>query len=706
MVGQTLGHYRILDQLGAGGMGVVFRAQDTKLGRQVALKVLPPAAANEKEAAERFRREARTASSLNHPNICTIYSFDELEGRAFLAMELLEGETLDRKLSGKPLDLRALIDIATQVADALDAAHSDGVLHRDIKPANIFITRRGQVKVLDFGLAKLAPGRHRNPHEGHLTEHFSSMAGTTVGTIAYMSPEQARGEDLDPRTDLFSFGVVLYEMATGKATFPGSTTAVVFDGILNKEPIPVSALNATMPGDLDRIIAKALEKDRALRYQSAADMRADLQRLKRDSGVRLSSSISVPLDDLAATVTLPSDASAPAAAAGSSAAPRSPALSSTVTLPPPSSTTRQPVSPIALAAAGLFVVAVIVLIVFAWPFRGGTPEATVATTSDAAAAPPPITAPLPAPPGTTPAPAAPTAGAPAGARPGSPPGATNPAGPPAPGGAAVKPAPVKPAPNATVAAPASRTPRTDPAAAERLVIARDKLKRNLLEPTLVDLRMIVVDFPGSTEAAEASLMSADILEKLQRYDEAMAAHVEFNRRFPSDPRIAASKLRQAEILLQTRRPNRELEARDVLAEVIQGYPRTPEALTALQTKIRIERDRRGLKAQDPLLGMEVPASVPTMRTLTEQFPDSPYAGVMLNQLASAYIGLNQFEHAAKALSDLATRFGSPTSDAWFRLGELYERRLKDPARARDAYSRVPEGSPRYRDAQRKLKSLG
>src|SRR5215213_2584419 len=292
LIGQTLGHYKILDQIGSGGMGVVYRAQDTKLGRQVALKVLPMGNTSSDESIERFRREARTASSLNHPNICTIYGFDEHEGQLYLAMELLDGEPLDRRLSGRPLDLRIMLDIAAQVADALDAAHAEGILHRDVKPANIFITRRGPVKVLDFGLAKLAPeyrrsGRHLDARgETSPPEHFTSVAGTTVGTIAYMSPEQARGDDIDPRTDLFSFGVVLYEMATGRQSFPGHTTAVVFDGILNRDPVPPSTINGMLPAELDRIVSKSLEKDRGMRYQNAAELGADLKRLRRDSGSR------------------------------------------------------------------------------------------------------------------------------------------------------------------------------------------------------------------------------------------------------------------------------------------------------------------------------------------------------------------------------------------------------------------------------------
>ncbi|MEO8681227.1 MAG: serine/threonine-protein kinase, partial [Vicinamibacterales bacterium] len=322
LIGQTLGHYRIVDQLGAGGMGVVYRAQDLKLGRQVALKVLPAGSASDAEAIERFKREARTASSLNHTNICTIYGFDEHDGQLYLAMELLDGDPLDRRLSGKPLEMRIVLDIATQVADALDAAHVGGVLHRDVKPANIFLTRRGTVKVLDFGLAKLSPdfrrgGRHLDArHDTAVPDHFSSVAGTTVGTIAYMSPEQARGEDVDPRTDLFSFGVVLYEMATGRQSFPGHTTAVVFDGILNRDPAPASSFNPLVPAELDRIISKALEKDRALRYQTAADLGADLKRLRRDSASRQSMPAALAsVSQDAATVVLPSG-NAPIAGSG------------------------------------------------------------------------------------------------------------------------------------------------------------------------------------------------------------------------------------------------------------------------------------------------------------------------------------------------------------------------------------------------------
>ncbi len=326
--GQQLGHYKVLEPLGAGGMGVVYRAQDTVLGRMVALKVLPATSSSDPEAVNRFRREARTASSLNHPNICTIYGFDDLDGRCYLAMELLEGETLDRRLLKGPLEPVALLEVATQVADALDAAHVEGILHRDIKPANIFLTRRGPTKVLDFGLAKLATSHHRRGGGDQTTTVeptvFTSVVGTTVGTVAYMSPEQARAEDLDSRTDLFSFGVVLYEMATGRVSFPGNTTAVIFDGILNRDPAPASSYNPTISHELDRIIAKALEKDRALRYQTAADLRADLQRLRRDSSKRISVPVAAAAPPLAASAPTP----IPAAPSGQ-------AFDATMITPPP-----------------------------------------------------------------------------------------------------------------------------------------------------------------------------------------------------------------------------------------------------------------------------------------------------------------------------------------------------------------------------------
>ncbi len=705
-------------------MGVVYRAQDTVLGRMVALKVLPTTSSTDPEAINRFRREARTASSLNHPNICTIYGFDDQDGRCYLAMELLEGETLDRRLLKGPLEPGVLLDVASQVADALEAAHVEGILHRDIKPANIFLTRRGATKVLDFGLAKLSTAHHRRTGGDQSTTieptAFTSVVGTTVGTVAYMSPEQARAEELDARTDLFSFGVVLYEMATGRVSFPGNTTAVIFDGILNRDPAPPSSYNPSISNELDRIVAKALEKDRGLRYQTAADLRADLQRLRRDSsrrhaapatGSHASASSGYPLAPAAptpvpaardsqaldATVVTPPPvrhsmaAVDPAFAVTATVAPappptRAPAAAEPA-LVPPMPAHQQSAPPRARSGPSMAVIggSVAALLV------GGLAVVimTRGTTEAPAAEPAPASAiePVEGPAETT---AAATAAPPATPPPSTRAAATAPA---AAAGVTAKP-PVKAAP--------PTAPDLSAEAATRLDVARAKLNSNLLDQGVADLRAIVTDFPTTTLAADAAYLAAEVLTRAGRADDAMAAHVEFENRFAADRRVAESQLALADLTLKSRQPNREEAARAIYGRAALSGAGSDTALRALQAKVAIE-ERRKLKELDPAIGKDMPAGLATLRMLADQFPTSPHGMLALYRLGTGYADNDQWEMAARAWTDLASRYPENPNDAWWLLGELYERRLRDDARSQAAYAQVPPSSKRYQDAQRKLR---
>ena len=722
MIGQVISHYRVIEQIGAGGMGVVYRAEDTRLGRPLVLKFLPPALSRDPMALERFEREARTASSMNHPGICTVYDIGEWEGQRYIAMEHLEGQPLDRFIGGKPVALSMLLDLAVQITDAIELAHSEGILHRDLKPANIFITKRGHAKVLDFGLAKLAAGdpgaSALDATAQTLAAHVLTTVGVAVGTVAYMSPEQARGEDLDTRSDLFSLGVVLHEMATGRQAFSGPTAAVVFDAILNRTPPPIVSVNPEVPFELERIIDKAIEKDRLLRYQHAADLKSDLARLKRDresgrvsigglsearSGVRPAANAgSGSVFEVAGTAAASS--AVPAAASSAAAIPAPVVAPESQPVPAPAKAKKSNRTAIAAAVVGVLAVGGVAAgYVLTRP--AVEPSAPVTQSSAPAAAPesvvPPVAEPKPA--------AAPTAvPSPVAA---APPQATTPA------------AVAKPTPAATPRAPAPPTAvaasRTSPAAASTpaprpadepdpvaraVEAARPAMDSGQFDAALTGLQSALGARPSSPSAAQARLLIARIYDRQGRTDAALAAYADLRATYPKDPASADALLRMANLVQQTRRPDRNKAARSYLDEIVANFSTTNVASLALAQRAVIE-ERENAKVTDPVLQRVVPAALVSYRQLIEAYPQSAPAEAAFIRLARYYDDMKRYDLQAQALTGLGSYFPQTRHDAWWEAGEVFERRLRDVAKAKDAYSRVPTTSRRYRDAQKKLSEL-
>ncbi len=657
MIGQTLSHYRILEKLGDGATSVVYKAEDLALGRAVVLKLVPPELSSDYAMNTRFQHEARTASSLNHPNICTIYEIAEDNGHLFIVMELLEGQVLSRVIGGRPIETYRAIELAVQIADALDAAHAEGIVHRDIKPANIFVTGRDHVKILDFGLAVLLP--YGPPGHKPMPERFSK---TIAGTIPYMSPEQTRGEELDARSDLFSMGVVLYEMITGRRAFTGSDNTAIMDAIARHSPLPPSELNASVPAELERIIDKALEKNRKLRFQTASDLRADLQRLKRD------------LDSAAAIM-----------------ARNRPEHGGNT----PSSVMRWPraakVRPRSAVAGS--VLAGGVLLAMAWAETRPQRERPLMSAHLIPAVgvlPTDLRRPVPKAAGLDAANAARTVTLRASAAPKQMP-ETMPA--------------AQTVSDAGEPAPVSEMPVDSHGAQwaqQEFGVARAKVDAKLFDQAVATLKGITVREGVGEIATDAYFLMASIDERQGKVEDAMATYVEIVNRFHDHPRAPEALFLMAQSTLRTRRPGKEAEAHRLFDEVVTTYPRSPWAARALLMRGDLEARQR-LFQRDDVLATSVPTALITYRQLVAQYSGTTAAEAALWKLGTMYEEIKRYSLAAAAFADLAVMYPATEHDAWFAAAELYDRRLNDAASAQAAYERVPPSSPHFQDAQKRLR---
>lgn len=552
----TVGPYRIVSELGSGGMGVVYKAEDTRLGRQVALKFLSAALAGDSRASARLEREARTASSLNHPNICTIYEIGEHEGRRFIAMEFLDGTALYDAIGGKPMAPAKLLDLAVQIADALDAAHARGVVHRDIKPANIFVTRRGHAKVLDFGIARAAVD---TPSEGAdpLTR-LATQPGTVTGTLSYMSPEQALSQPVDPRSDIFSLGLVLFEMATGRQAFDGATPAAVYDAILNHDAPSARAFNPALPQGFDEILGRALEKDPALRYQTASDLRADLLRLRRNLDTQRAprtGATPAATQSMVQTVVMtrpPTTEGAPTTAP-SSARPRSTWIGFVM---------------IAIAAAAIPSVLLL-------RERAYTPAEPGPTPAASRTPPPPSVAPAPAQNAVT-------------------------ASPPA------RPRLERKQPRSTeariaskpiaAATPPASAPQAPPAPklADEIADVHAKMQAKDFDAASVELKAIIAAAQGPRAPLEAYNALVEIQTRRNDFMELPGTLDDLTERYPDDPRVPGFLLHHAEnLIMRGQRPGRGLIAREFARRVVEKFPNSPEAVSAKALLNQIGSGRRG-----------------------------------------------------------------------------------------------------------------